>query len=262
MIRPTAPDAHRVNASELAKARSQRAAAIARRQAAGRRRALISFVLMAAAVTFWTRVAGGNLAWGWAVPLTALAAGAVFLSVRASVADRAANARTRGEIARLDQRLRLFRVEDRSTDADAGALREPTFEQILEPYRAAHAAPVDAATVVEEAPKHARPAAPSVHVGLSDADVVVGIPVDATRTADNSWSPTPVPLPAYTLKAEAPKREIAAFEAEPGPSARVPERPTASAPYFGTEPLFEEEQPVAQTFDLSDILARRRASGA
>lgn len=256
MIRPTAPDAHRVNARELAAARASRAAAISRRAAAGRRRMLLSGLLVVASALAWVMVGGGVIGWGWAVPMTLLAGGTAYLAVQRAVVDRRADVRARVEMARLDQRLRLFRTEEAGAPAVSG---EPTFAQIMTPYRGAHAESVGIDE--EAAPKHARVPETSLVVELGEAEEV-GRPM---RAADDplpveggpEWTPVPVPLPTYTLKAEVPRREATAWEAGAAPSARVPERPVGAAP---TRTGGEEEED-AQTFVLEDVLARRRVAG-
>lgn len=72
------------------------------------------------------------------------------------------------------------------------------------------------------------------------------------------WTPVPVPAPSYTLKQEAPRRDVAPFAQEPAPTAAVPQRPTVASPASAPAPV---EEPVAITLDLDAVLARRRAAG-
>ncbi len=266
MIRPTAPAAHRVNARELAAARASRAAAISRRAAAGRRRMLLTGLLIVFAVALWVLAAAGPIAWGWAVPITLLAAGVGYVAVRAALGDRAADAKARAEIARLDQRLRLFRTEEASA-APVAALK-PSFSEILKPYQGAHA---ETPGLDETAPpRHALHSAESVFVELGDSSTAGERAVAHARSADErlpteggpEWTPVPVPLPTYTLKAEAPRREAAEWapSSDDGAAAApVPARPTGAAPSWPAE---DDEDADAAAFVLDDVLARRRAAGA
>ncbi|PFG38900.1 hypothetical protein ATJ97_1391 [Georgenia soli] len=76
---------------------------------------------------------------------------------------------------------------------------------------------------------------------------------------DRPWTPVPVPAPSYTLKQEAPRRDVAPFAQEAAPTAAVPQRPTVASPASAPAPAVEE--PVAITLDLDAVLARRRAAG-
>lgn len=256
MIRPTAPEARRVNARELASARATRAAAISSRAAAGRRRLVLTGAFVGLAVLLWVLVRAGTVAWGWAVVPTLLAAGIGYLAVQAAIVDRELDVKARAEIARYDQRLRLFRTEESAAPAAVG---EPSFDEIVAPYQGAHAA--EPAVDMAAPPKHAKNLGPSVFVEWDDDDASAParrLP-DAPLPSEGGpeWTPVPVPVPTYTLKAEAPRREAAAWEPEEAPTAAVPERPTHAAPSFAAE-----EEPDAQTFVLDDVLARRRVSGA
>lgn len=258
MIRPTAPEGRRVNARELAAARASRAAVISRRAAAGRRRLLLAGVLVALTVLFWTLVSTGSLAWGWAIPMTLLTGGVVYLAVRAALDDRAQDVKARAEMARFDQRLRLFRSEEEHAAPVAkGGL---TFDEIITPYEGTHRAE----TELEDAPpRHARNLEPSVFVELAEEAELAeegrrpaARPSDAPLPVEGGpeWTPVPVPVPTYTLKAEVPRREALPFEEEASPAADVPARP--SRVVGSTSGEVEDE---AQAFVLDDVLARRRA---
>lgn len=259
MIRPMAPEARRHNARELATARAHRAAEISRRAAAGRRRLVVTSVLVIVAAALWVGVASGAVAWGWAIPVTLLAGGVGYLAVQAMIQDRDADAKARAEIARYDQRLRLFRTEE--SKISTALIEQPSFDDILTPYEAQHA---EGPRVDEDAePRHAATDAPELFVEMEDEAVGSVRPL---RAADDplpeeggpEWTPVPVPVPTYTLKAEVHRREIPAFEAEEGPVGRVPMRPTVAAPARGEQ--VEDED--ATMFVLDDVLARRRAAGA
>ena len=69
----------------------------------------------------------------------------------------------------------------------------------------------------------------------------------------------PVPVPSYTLKPAAPRRDVDPYvDAPSGATAAVPQRPTVASPAAAAAALTE---PVAVTLDLDAVLARRRAAG-
>ncbi|GAA4421301.1 hypothetical protein GCM10023169_14050 [Georgenia halophila] len=79
-------------------------------------------------------------------------------------------------------------------------------------------------------------------------------------TRPRAWTPVPVPVPSYTLKPHAPRRQVAPYTVEEAPSAAVPQRPSAaSATADGPPPAAEPPPPP---LDLDAVLARRRAAGA
>lgn len=246
MIRPTAPAANRVNARELALARAARAGSLSRRAAAARRRRTLSATVAVAALAIWAAVALGALAWGWTLLPTAALGGVVYVGRRAALVAAQQDARDRAEMARLDQRLRLCRDEARAPGPKPA---QPAVAPDAEPAQVEPAAPVDFADLME-----------------GDAPAVAEEPRHARRpaVADSSWTPRAVPLPTYTLKQEAPRRNAEPFVAAAFNDAgvRVPVRPTATAPTSsaGDEAEAAEEAP-APAFDLNSVLARRRAVG-
>lgn len=91
---------------------------------------------------------------------------------------------------------------------------------------------------------------------------------------ERGWTPVPVPVPSYTLKAPAPRRDIAPYEApvqEPA-AAEAAEQPVLASGLAGSPyaPVLEAELaepqapalPAARGLDLDSVLARRRAVGA
>ncbi|GAA3509190.1 hypothetical protein [Georgenia daeguensis] len=103
--------------------------------------------------------------------------------------------------------------------------------------------------------------APSAHRGDGDADGLAdGTASTGTVEAadDRPWTPVPVPAPSYTLKQDAPRRDVAPYETVSGPTAAVPQRPSVASP--AGAPV-QVEEPVAPTLDLDAVLARRRAAG-
>ncbi len=180
-------------------------------------------------------------------------------------------------MARLDQRLRLFR--DREARSEPVAVRPGSFEEIVEGYQGRHAAD---RVIEDEPPRHATPesleALSRLEAGAPEPAASEGTrtevakpvepaapekPSGRTATAEpRTWTPVPVPLPTYTLKQESPRPRHRALHAggrrrggEPGAG-----RPTSSAPSYGT--VEREPEQAAQTFDLDSVLARRRAAGA
>lgn len=268
MIRPTTPVANRVNARELAAARAARAAEISRRAAAARRRLTLALVLAVATAAVVTAVAVGPLAWGWALLPAAALGSVLYTGRRAAIVAARQDAKARAEMARLDDRLRLFR--DREAGSEPVAAPAGSFAEIVAGYEGRHRA---TAVIEDEPPRHATQESLEA---LARAGA--GIAADATKPAEMdeavattaephsapaaTWTPVPVPLPTYTLKQESPRRDVEPFApADGGDGAqRVPVRPQSTAPSYGS--VEREPQQVAQTFDLDSVLARRRAAGA
>lgn len=253
MIRPTAPHASRVNARELAASRAACAAEISRRGAAARRRIVALGVLLTATIVLAVLGATSIVHAAYvAIPATLLA-GAGYLTVGAEKQRRVADTRSRSQMHRLDQRLRLFRSQQ---SAEAEPAPAPiSFEEIL--TGGAHAPKV----LPDAEPRHARE---TVETELVEAE-----PVSDERTAEERaesrrsareatpWTPSKVPAPAYTLKQEAPKRSVPPVEAGvDAESAQVasPERPT-----HVTAARRGEEHEAAVT-SVDTVLARRRAA--
>lgn len=245
MIRPTAPESNRVNARELAATRAARAAEISRRAAAARRRALVLTILSAVTVAVMASAIWGPLAWGWAFIPGALLGGMGYVSVGAERTRRRADARARAEMHRLDQRLRLFRKQEAA--ADAGAAGDANFDELVS-ARADEAQPD---SEEDAAPRHVRDAT------AVESDAVMSSGGEPILSGDAGWSPVPVPPPTYTLKQQAPRRSVPAYQAdEPQQdeaSGKVPVRPTAAAPSSG--------QDASPALDVTKALARRRAAG-
>lgn len=249
MIRPTVPSAERINARELAASRAQYAAEISRRAAASRRGlsvlgALAAFTVVVLALGLW-----GPISWAWTLLPGSLLVGAGLVAQRAGVERRAADARARARMNRLDQRLRLFRTEE--NDAPVAAIG---FDEII--AGGAHSP----RELPDEEPRHAR-----VVVGSEDPEERGEATHESAREtsadSDEGWTPVPVPVPTYTLKQSARRRSVSPYEADGAESeagesdARVPERPKAAAPGRGVE------EPVAETFNVNEVLARRRVAG-
>lgn len=276
MIRPTTPVANRVNARELAAARAARAAEISRRAAAARRRMTLAVLLAVVTAAVVALVAVGPVAWGWALLPSAALATVLYTGRRAAIVAARQDAKARTEMARLDERLRLFR--DREARSEPIAARRDSFEEILVGYQGRHVADN---VIEDEPPRHATPEsleaigrlestapdpagepATPPEAGQSPQPSERTVPADRAAAAQApTWTPVPVPLPTYTLKQESPRRDVEPFTPEDGDAAaRVPVRPHSAAPSHGT--VEREPEQAAQTFDLDSVLARRRAAGA
>lgn len=244
MIRPTVPNAARVNARELAASRAACAAEISRRAAAARRRNMVLAVLAVAAIGVGLLGGLSVIHLAWTLIPVALLGGAGYLSVQAEKQRRVADARSRSQMHRLDQRLQLFRTDE--ADVVVEPVQKVPFDDLL--TGGAHAPKV----LPDEEPRHARET----------------VPVDARSVEERaesrravreaaSWTPAPVPVPTYTLKQEAPKRAVAAVEAEAAEESRAlsPERPTHVVGARHDEEAFEPATSV------DSFLERRRAAG-
>lgn len=82
----------------------------------------------------------------------------------------------------------------------------------------------------------------------------------ATPEPASTWTPVPVPVPSYTLKPAAPRRDVDPYVSDDGdaPASAAPQRPSIASPAAAAAALSE---PVAVTLDLDAVLARRRAAG-
>lgn len=251
MIRPTAPHAARVNARELAASRAACAAEISRRDAASRRRMVVMGVLALATAAVGILGATAVIHAAFVAIPAVLLASAGYLSVRAEKARRVADARTRSQMHRLDQRLRLFRSEE-SAPAEPLPARQ-TFDEVL--AGGAHAPTV----LPDSEPRHARTIVPE--------DEHITVPVDERTPHERAesrrevreataWTPAPVPVPTYTLKQDAPRRAVPPVVTEaPEDGTLVPERPTHAV-------TARRDADSDSAFTAVDtVLARRRASG-
>ncbi|HLR58603.1 MAG TPA: hypothetical protein VK098_10540, partial [Beutenbergiaceae bacterium] len=201
------------DARRVAAARAARAAAASRRVAAAKRRMLLLSVLGALTISGWILTA--MVSFPWAIPtlLTALTVGAVELGRRAA----AAGAKADGELA---EQVRI-------AEARAGIVPKtgkPATKRASTPSPSAKESAGSAHTEEEAANESASKGAPSLRVE-----------VDPAKQEDDSWTPVPVPPPAYTLKAEA-RRKLA-------------------EPYVQPDPAAVDETPVEQTAEAPDVPA-------
>ncbi|MGC0249479.1 hypothetical protein [Pseudactinotalea sp. Z1748] len=256
MDRQPAPPASRsaAEARRVAAMRAARAAAASRRAAAARRRRVLLLGLVFLTAALWTLFATITL------PIAAPIAASVLLvaagvagrraAVRAAIAETREAERT-DRTTHTDRTARTGRNPSRRSGAASPAASAERAEQespttATGPVAVRHArrssqgeaAPVPAETQERgEATKagaadggtgEGAPVAPPKRTPVSERTGSLRISVDpatidnpvALDTADG-WTPVPVPRPTYTLKAPAPRREVAAYESpqwEPAPT--------------------------------------------
>lgn len=217
------------DARRLAAARAARAAASSSRAAAARRRLLLTVAVAGLTVAGW--VGWGLLSWpmlAGIVPAVALV-GVIALGRRAAALGAAADARWEREIAQITAQAH------RRSASKVRASGRPRLRVDVDPTT----------LVTDAAPAPEKPA--------------------ETPSEPASWTPVPVPPPAYTLKQSAPRRQVSPLVmdaptermdpvAEPAPGAAPAEERSA-------EPAAETTTPVAPAMDVQAVLARRRAAG-
>lgn len=223
------------DARRLAAARAARAAASSRRAAAARRRLLLTVVLLLGAAGTWAGFA--LLSWPVlaAVAATVALAGVVVLGRRAAAAGDAADAR-------WEQEMRAIQVHAR--DRAASVARTAGRPRLR--------VDVDPTTLLGDQAQAPAPLVAAAH----------GEPI--------SWTPVPVPPPAYTLKQSAPRRDFSPLDAETemlAPTAAGVEETDLVAPTSqqstaadGVAPVASERS-VEPSIDVQAVLARRRAAG-
>lgn len=249
MNRPTTPSERAAaEARRLAQLRATRAAEIGRRQAAAKRRLVLTVLLLTASVGGWLAFGLASVSIALGVVPTALLATVLVLGRRAAKIAARRNAADRALMARLDLR--------------PGPRTHPAPGRAPQATAAAEPADADAPTAVESDASESATAAPAA--------------TTERAPLERSWTPVPVPVPAYTLRADAPRRDIAPYEApqaEPVQApAQTPAEPVvvaglAGSPYAPVADPDVEDTPAPETLparalDLDSVLARRRAVGA
>lgn len=243
-----------------------RAEAVRRRRAAARRRLVLTLILLAGSVAAWVAVAFGLTVGLVAAVPTVLLAVVLVLGRRAAVAGQ-----------RIE---RAWREEDARAGAApapgaVAAVRDEPEVHVLPARRAgsAHTARrpevqdadgaatqfiprIDVAPVATGLTWHGEPTAPDV-VDVAD-EAAAGTSAaertapEAEPAAEGSWTPVPVPVPTYTLKPQAPRRDAAPLVLDETAS-------EAAAPE-SVDHATEAAVP-ARALDLDAVLSRRRAAG-
>ncbi|WP_176554660.1 hypothetical protein [Georgenia sp. 311] len=238
--RPTTPSERAAaEARRLAAARAARAAEISRRKAAARRRLVLTLLLAAAGAAGWSAVGVSGMSLALGVVPTVLLVVVLVLGRRAAKVAARRNAADRAAMARLELRAEPRRVVTRP-----------------------------AVTAPREEPAVEAPAQEAVAPAVEE----VAPTVTAPATTGAPWTPVPVPAPSYTLKAAAPRRDIAPYEAPEPVVARTVTEPVlesglAGSPYAPVADPQPQEAPAplvgpARGLDLDSVLARRRAASA
>ncbi|WP_324650605.1 hypothetical protein [Georgenia sp. H159] len=309
--RPTTPSERAAaEARRLAATRAARAAEISRRKAAARRRLVLTVLLLLASVGGWLAfgVASASVVLG-IVP-TVLLTTVLVLGRRAAKIAARRNAADRAAMARLQVRpAARTRPEQGNGARPAGAGASRAHGATTGETTTGAATTGSGATAAGAEPTVAHAPAVGDDVAVTAgtggdatattdaAAATAGTGRDATATTDaaaavdadavaeessvpqladteRGWTPVPVPAPSYTLKAPAPRRDIAPYEApaqEPVAAEAAVEHAVTSglagSPYA---PVLEPElvapqtpdMPPARGLDLDSVLARRRAVGA
>lgn len=256
MKTPVARKLAAADARRVAAVRAARAAAASRRAAAAKRRMLLLSVLGALTISGWILTAMVSLPWIVPAVLTAASVGAVELGRRAAVAGAKADAEFAEKVKAAEARAG---VNSRNSSV-AAKLDRAVVEPAAEPSGESTSA------VEEEAP------ASSLRVAVDP-------------TAGGSWTPVPVPPPAYTLKAEVRRKIAEPYQAPSAEeAAEAPAIPAEATKVPGTAPSLPEAEPEAApasaapasaasapsapassvdtgSLNVQEILARRRAVG-
>lgn len=241
MNTPVARKLAAADARRVAAARAARAAAASKRAAAAKRRMLTLSIFGAVTISAWILTGMVSFPWIISAVFTAATVGLVELGRRAAAAGVKADAA-------LAERVR---------QAEANA-------------------PVAKADPVQ---KKDAPAPADLAESVATPTDTSSLRVEVNPEEDSSWTPVPVPPPAYTLKAEVRRKEAEPYQAGevaqaeqdqkveqapveapasekkvPGSVPSMPQAPAASEP-AATD---EEEAP---SVNVQEILARRRAVG-
>lgn len=259
------PNNLRTLATSRARARARVSQRTARMKAMGMGIGLAALLSLIA----WIAVVAASMTVVLGIVPTVLtvAAGAVY--TRILISARAANAKDRQTIAKLDAKLeklsRTARVQDRKT---------ATSKKM--PHRVAQARRASAASALSAASANAASAAsvPSAQTASSAGTVAsAGTAVSAPTVAsapETAEAPVATKRPArremstpsYTPKPTFSRRTVKPFEPAEAPTAPVPYRPTQIGEKFSSAPSASsaEAAPVIAAFSFDEVLeARRRA---
>lgn len=228
-------------ARQLAAARAARAADISRRAAAASRRLAITTVLLLAAIGGWVLVGTVTLPWLIATVPTVLLGCVLVAGRRAAVANARHDAVARAELNKLAEQVR--RASVRRTARGPSGERHAESRAVArsaraEPSGGGAASSSETGSPAAEGSQDASrgagrdgsagsasssgaPAANGVVVraepvidhgtlfhGSAVAVAGVSVAADAPENAE-AWTPVSVPMPAYQMKASAPRRKVA-----------------------------------------------------
>lgn len=240
-----------------------RAESVRRRRAAARRRLVLTLVLLAATVAAWAAVAFGLTVGAVAAIPTLLLAVVLVLGRRAAIAGQ-----------RIEQAWRQEDVRASAEPAPARAAREENEVGTQPAHRTGATRPerrpqarVGADPVTELIPRievapsttgltwHGEPTAPEV-AEVDATPAATGRTAPEAVAPEGSWTPVPVPVPTYTLKPQAPRRDAAPLVLDEPASA-----PTAVAAEPQSGDRAADGGAPARALDLDAVLSRRRAAG-
>lgn len=258
MKRPTAPVAARMTARDLSAARAKRAAEIAERSAAIKRRQVLAGSLASAALILALLAGFGVLSWAWMLIPTAALVAVLEAGRRVAASYREADLKARKTMAALERRMRALNARDARPAPRAGgqsASAAPELESTAQGESATGQA-ADNPSGATEARAEESTSAPA----RDSAPVIVASDVPEAVVGEVRWDPVAVPAPSYTLKAPAPRRTIEPH-ADTLPSeekaAAVPARPTTARMLNATDDQADD----ASVIDVDSALARRRVAG-
>ncbi|TGO03799.1 hypothetical protein [Serinibacter arcticus] len=254
MNRPTGM-ADRRTANEARRVAAVRAALAARRAeqaASARRRLVLTIALTVVSVVAWVAVAATPFSPLLATFPTLVLAGVLWLGVRTARSERAEWAQVPASLTEPRRERSAgptYSPSQLRSHLSADGVARPTAEAAGAaglswqtgdvPVQISQAVPADRETVPEPVEID-----PVVEVAAPSVDVVV-------EAAPGSWTPVPVPVPTYTLKPVAIRREAAPYEA--------PEVAVDAAADVADVSL---DVSIDEGIDLRAVLARRRAVGA
>ena len=281
MNTPVARKLAAADARRVAAARAARAAAASRRVAAAKRRMLLFSVLGALTISGWILTATVSFVWVVPALLTALTVGVIELGRRAAAAGAKADAE-------LAERVRV-------AEARAGIYPGEGVAAKLKASRSAGAGDSAAKNSADsETGSSAATAEEMPTVDMLEPSSSLRVEVDPAKIdeAQGSWTPVPVPPPAYTLKAEVRRKlaepyaapvaaDAADVEADTDSAQAAPEVPAEAERAPGKIPSFavststdvasadaepageatSEPEATTGSLNVQEILARRRAVG-
>lgn len=244
MKRPTAPATARITAQQLHAARERRSAEIKLRNAAIKRRQILTLTLLALTVIV-AGLGGASVisAW-WTLLPGALLAAVLVQGRRVAISYANADRKRDRRIDELERRLGHLQARGHQTLTEIGAKRIDKHED-------------DASASSAERRSETADAKPAVRAAITASDVPDAVIADAT------WEPVAIPAPTYTLKATAvrpPLKPDADVLPKAEKATSVPMRPKRATMLNGSDADdgVADQEPV---FDLDSALARRRAAG-